>query len=366
MPPTATPARRLHVPRRVGRTPALADVLRAGVERGAEGFLLLDRAGGVRFANAAAERILGRGLAGRPLPELRESLLAGEGELRLGARWYRVRSFAHPAGTGVLLLDVTAERAGGAARARADLAADLRRALSGGELSLVFQPVVELATGRAVGAEALARWRHPELGPVEPAEFVPLAEDTGTIGALGEWVMAEACRALPALDAALGPRSVLSINVSAHQLAGPGVAARMRAALHASGADPRRVAVEITESALLARLDEAGRTLAELRACGVRVYLDDFGTGYSSLSYLHRLPVDGIKIDRSFVHGLPADERSRHLVASIVGLARALDVQVVAEGVDDAAQVDVLRALGCGYAQGFLFSHPVPADRLGG
>ncbi|HEY0151874.1 MAG TPA: EAL domain-containing protein [Longimicrobium sp.] len=542
--------------RRPGRNPApaaLADALFAGVERGAEGFFLLDFNAHVRFVNAAAERALGRGrdtLVGRclwdELPELRDAGLepllhaarAGEAapdtELRFGTppRWYRVRAFADREGTGVFLLDTTAEHAlgesearfrrtrhdpltgladraefvrevreaddafavvcldvdrvervsegvgyaagdrmlveaaarlraslgpehtlgrlGGAAfavlprgvrdalgvrrlcermqsalaqpfaveghtvvaaaamgvalaaddgdaealvrgaevamqrsrtaggarvqwydramhaqtRARLRLECDLRNALERNELHLHFQSVVELATGRAVGAEALLRWNHPERGPIPPTEFIPVAEETGMIDALSDWVLREACRALPALKAACGDGFTLSINLSAHQFAWGNLAERLGRTLHETGTAPRDLAVEITESALLGRLDAAAHVLRDLRAAGMRVYIDDFGTGYSSLAYLHRLPMDAIKVDRSFVEGLRDEPWSRQVVSSIVTLAGSLGVRVIAEGVSEPVQHEILRELGCGYAQGFLFSRPVPADAL--
>jgi EAL domain-containing protein (putative c-di-GMP-specific phosphodiesterase class I)/GGDEF domain-containing protein len=529
--------------------PALVDALSAGMERGTEGFFLLDAEARLRFVNGAAERALGRdrgALVGRciwaELPELEGAGLgpllhaarSGEGaasaDLRLGAppRWYRVRAFADAAGTGVFLLDTTAERdarqalgeseerlrravsgraafvrelsasadpyavvclevdrfalvgegvspdagermlaeaaarlhhsvgdehllarlddvsfavlprgvrdrpgvmrlcermqgalahpfaveghavftsaavgvaladggdaeallrgaelamhrsraAGGTrvnwydrslharTRARLRLESDLRGALERDELHLHFQPVVELASGRAVGAEALVRWNHPERGPVEPAEFIPMAEESGLIDALGEWVVREACAALPALREAGGEEFILSINLSAAQFARGGLAERLAHTLRETGTPPHAVAVEITESALLGRLDEAAHVLRELRAGGVRVYIDDFGTGYSSLAYLHRLPLDAIKVDRSFVEGVGGEPWSRQVVSSVVTLAESLGVRVIAEGVSDPAQRDILRAIGCGYAQGFLFSRPVPAHEL--
>ena len=251
-------------------------------------------------------------------------------------------------------------------RARLRLECDLRGALERGELHLHFQPVVELATGLAVGAEALVRWNHPERGPVEPAEFIPVAEETGMIDALGDWVLRESCRALPALKAAGGDGFTLSINLSAEQFAWGNLAERVRRILRETDTSPHDIAVEITESALLGRLDAAAHVLRELRGCGVRVYIDDFGTGYSSLAYLHRLPLDAIKVDRSFVDGVRDEPWSRQLVSSVVAMATSIGVRVIAEGVSDPVQREILGELGCGYAQGFLFSRPVPAEALCG
>ncbi|HLL83646.1 MAG TPA: EAL domain-containing protein, partial [Longimicrobium sp.] len=219
-------------------------------------------------------------------------------------------------------------------------------------------------TGHVTGYEALLRWDHPERGPVSPAEFIPVAEDMGMIDALSEWVLREACRALPALKAAGGDGFALSINLSAHQFAWGNLAERLGRTLLETGTAPRDLAVEITEGVLLGRLDAAAHVLRELRSTGVRVYIDDFGTGYSSLAYLHRLPLDAIKVDRSFVEGLRGEPWSRHVVSSIVTLAGSLGVRVIAEGVSDPVQHEILREMGCGYAQGFLFSRPVPADAL--
>ena len=193
-----------------------------------------------------------------------------------------------------------------------------------------------------------------------------MAEETGMIGALGDWVLRESCRALPALRGAGGDGFTLSVNLSAEQFAAGNLAERVRRILRETGTSPHDLAVEITESALLRRLDAAAHVLRELRACGVRVYIDDFGTGYSSLAYLHRLPLDAIKVDRTFVDGVRDEPWSRQLVSSVVAMAASLGVRVIAEGVSDPAQRDVLRELGCGYAQGFLFSRPIPAEALCG
>jgi diguanylate cyclase (GGDEF)-like protein/PAS domain S-box-containing protein len=234
---------------------------------------------------------------------------------------------------------------------------DLRRALERGELRILYQPVVELAAGRITGMEALVRWTHPERGMVMPRDFIPVAEETGLIVPLGRWVVEEVCRDLRAWRGEV-PR--VAINLSAKQLSQPGLAEHLETAMGRAGVDPRRILVEITESVILEDADPAKAHLARLRALGVELYMDDFGTGYSSLGYLHRFALDGVKVDRSFVAQMDHEPRKATLVEAIVGLARTLGVKVVAEGIDSPAQLAALRAMGCAYGQGYLFSEPLP------
>ena len=241
---------------------------------------------------------------------------------------------------------------------RLETETDLRRALERSELRLEYQVFVDVPTQTIVGAEALVRWDHPRRGTLGPAEFIALAEETGLIRPLGAWVLHEACGQLArwAREDGWPPSFLLSVNLSPHQLADPSLLADVTAALASSGIDPQMLCLEITEGALVADMDHALDVLERLRALGVQVALDDFGTGYSSFSYLHRLPVDVLKIDRSFVDRLTVEPRDRAVVAGMIDLARALGLRTVAEGVETPGQLAELGALGCDLAQGFYFS----------
>jgi EAL domain-containing protein (putative c-di-GMP-specific phosphodiesterase class I) len=213
------------------------------------------------------------------------------------------------------------------------------------------------------GFEALLRWRHPERGWVSPSVFIPVAEEMGLIHVLGRWVFDEACgRARQWMDAFAGRRVRMAVNLSAAQFSQADLADHVARSIEACSIPPGVVHVEITESVILEHAGPALSLLARLRELGVGLCMDDFGTGYSSLGYLHRFPIDELKIDRSFVARMELDPRNAQLVQAIVGLARNLGVKVVAEGVETRDQLAALRALGCDFAQGFLFSEPVPAD----
>ena len=244
----------------------------------------------------------------------------------------------------------------------------LRVAVANEELDLHYQPVVALPGLDVVGVEGLVRWRHPERGVVAPAEFIPLAEESGLITDLGHWVLAEGCRQAGGWARELGPDRPLemALNLSTRQLSEQGLSKRVEALLDRHGLTPGGVALclEITESFLLEDPLATGTVLDELRALGVRLAIDDFGTGYSSLSYLRRFPLDALKIDRSFVSGLGVDPDSRAIASAIVELAHALGLEVVAEGVEEEVQLEVLVELGCDRAQGYLFSRAVPAPEL--
>jgi len=240
----------------------------------------------------------------------------------------------------------------------------LRGALGRGELLLHYQPQVALGSGALCGVEALIRWQSESLGNISPAEFIPLAEDTGLILPIGEWVIRTACRQGRAWqDQGLAPVCI-AVNVSAHQIAAGNVPAQVKAALAESGLAARYLAIELTESVLMKEADLALRQIAELRAIGIVVALDDFGTGYSSLSYLSRFALDKIKIDQSLVRHLPGDTKSRAVASATIGLAHGLGLKVVAEGVETVEQRDFLREAGCDEVQGYLFSRPVPAEQL--
>jgi diguanylate cyclase (GGDEF)-like protein/PAS domain S-box-containing protein len=237
---------------------------------------------------------------------------------------------------------------------------ELRRALERGEFRIHYQPIVELATRRAVGVEALVRWEHRERGLIAPGEFIALAEETGLIVPLGRWVLAEACRALTKLPTPLP----LSVNLSGRQLLQPEFAGELGDLLSRSMCDPSRLRIELTESILMGNGAAAMAALGNLRALGVRLCIDDFGTGYSSLSYLHELPIDALKIDRSFVLAMGEDERKMKIIQSILLLGKGLGIEVVAEGVETQAQADALRRMGCELAQGYLFARPCPLEQL--
>jgi diguanylate cyclase (GGDEF)-like protein/PAS domain S-box-containing protein len=244
----------------------------------------------------------------------------------------------------------------------------LRRALQRDELRVHYQPVVSLPDLGVTGVEALVRWEHPERGLLAPAEFVPLAEETGLILELGDWVLAEACRQAAAWTGVLGEDRTLevAVNLSTKQLGQADLAKRVAALLERYGLPPAQVALclEITESLMLEDPMVTGGLLGDLARLGVRLAIDDFGTGYSSLAYLRRFPVHTLKVDRSFVSGLGLDADSRAVVAAIVELAHALGLEVVAEGVEEQVQLQALVDLGCDRAQGFLFAHPAPPEAL--
>jgi diguanylate cyclase (GGDEF)-like protein/PAS domain S-box-containing protein len=237
----------------------------------------------------------------------------------------------------------------------------LRRALDRGEFRLVYQPQVELADRRIRGAECLLRWSHPDMGEVSPGSFIPVAEETGLIVPIGEWVFGEAGRQLREW----GRSSVcLSVNVSARQFRQAELVELIRRTLDESGLGPELLSVEITESALIDDPENAAATLSRLKDMGLTIALDDFGTGYSSLSYLKRFPIDSLKIDRTFVRDIVADPDDAAIVTAIITMAHSLKVDVVAEGVETQQQVDFLRARGCHAAQGHFFSKPLPAERM--
>lgn len=247
-----------------------------------------------------------------------------------------------------------------ALKQRRALEADLRIAIAAGELSMVYQPQAD-GVGKVVGVEALVRWTHPERGPISPGLFVPIAEECGLIEALGDFTMRQAFT-----DSRRWPGLSVAVNVSAVQLRDQAFLSKITGLVRETRANPNQIELEITEGVLLVDDEIVHRTLAGLRAMGFSLALDDFGTGYSSLAYLRRYPIDKIKIDRSFVINLGIEKDAEALVGAIVKMARALDLDVIAEGVETDFQREGLRRAGCGNIQGFLFSRPVPSDEVEG
>ncbi|MCU1352208.1 MAG: diguanylate cyclase/phosphodiesterase with sensor(s) [Acidimicrobiales bacterium] len=250
---------------------------------------------------------------------------------------------------------------------RLELKADLARGIEDGQLRLLYQPIVSLQTGRITGVEALVRWDHPRRGMLSPQAFVGLAEDTGLILPLGQWVLEEACQQLRAWQLSLPSTSSLtmSVNLSVRQLQHENIVRDVIATIDRFGLDASTITLEITETTLMHDTDVTRRTLAELRDAGVSLAVDDFGTGYSSLQYVQRFPIDSIKIDRSFVSGLGEEAGDTAVVQSMIELAQRLGVHTVAEGIERPEQITLLQALGADLGQGYLFSRPVHPDQIG-
>jgi diguanylate cyclase (GGDEF)-like protein len=246
---------------------------------------------------------------------------------------------------------------------RLELEADLSAAVDAEQFFLLYQSIFELPSASVVGVEALIRWRHPVRGIVAPDSFIPLAEETGLIATIGRWVLKEACHQAAAW-AAQGLRLGMSVNVSAYQLGRKGFAEDVRRALHESGLAPSALTLEITETTLMRDVGTACERLEEIKALGVRVAIDDFGTGYASLSHLQRMPVDVLKIDRSFVAALHDGGQSRELLQAIIGVGKALSLAVVAEGIEDREQMATLEDMGCEMAQGFLLGRPSASEAI--
>ena len=241
------------------------------------------------------------------------------------------------------------------ARSRMHLDHAMRQALAQGRFRLHYQPQVEIGSGQIVGAEALIRWRDPELGEISPGEFIPVAEETGFIVPIGEWVLRQAVKQAAAWQAS-GMPTVVSVNVSALQFQQPGFVDGVAGVLREAGLAPEWLELELTESILLQDAQDAMLRLQALAQLGVKLAIDDFGTGYSSLAYLKRFPIGRLKIDRSFISGLPKDESDAGIVRAIISMGRALRLQIIAEGVETVAQRDFLQQAGCDLFQGFLFS----------
>ncbi|MBB3224721.1 sensor domain-containing protein [Pseudoduganella umbonata] len=248
-----------------------------------------------------------------------------------------------------------------AAKRRLQLEAALHRALDHGQFEVHYQPRVSLGTMGTLGVEALLRWDHPEFGRVAPLEFIPLAEERGHIGTIGQWVLGAACRDVKRINDRFGMALHVSVNVSARQLRSPDLVAQVQQALAGSGLPAAALELELTESALIEDLDQSAEVLRGLKSLGVRLSIDDFGTGYSSLSYLKRFPIDVLKLDRSFVAESPAGDG---FVRAVIGMAHALNLSVVAEGIETTGTMAALRDAACDEGQGYLFARPMPLEEL--
>lgn len=251
---------------------------------------------------------------------------------------------------------------------RVDTKMGLHRAMESNELRLFYQPVVDIHGQDMVGVEALIRWDNPDKGLVPPDRFIPVAEDSGLIIPIGEWVLESACSSFSFWD---GPKwqwsngvNTVGVNLSARQIDHPGLVAAVEKVISDSGIDPHRLTLEITESALMKDAAAALGVMSSLKSLGVALSVDDFGTGYSSLSYLQRFPLDVLKIDKSFIDDLGIENQAGYLVKAIIDLAHALKLEVIAEGVETEMQLEVLQKMNCDFVQGFLFSKPMPTDRL--
>ena len=251
------------------------------------------------------------------------------------------------------------------ARATSQLATTsaLSLALERDEFTVLYQPIVDLFTGEMVGAEALLRWEHPDRGPVSPAEFIPLAEESGLIVPIGRWVLEQACNHLVAWQRDR-PAMTVSVNLSVRQVLAPDIADVVQDIVQRTGVAAEHLCLELTESVFMEDVDYFARALTSLKSVGVELAIDDFGTGYSSLSYLTRYPVDAVKIDRLFIEGLGTDPHHTALVAAILAMADALDLSVTAEGIETPEQLAHLKRLQCRRAQGYYLARPMPAQGI--
>jgi len=249
---------------------------------------------------------------------------------------------------------------------RMQIETDLRNALQEGELELYYQPQLDLESNRVTGMEALLRWHHPRLGLVSPDQFIPLAEDTGLILPIGDWVLEQACRQLRVFQEAGDPDLRVAVNVSVRQLEGQDMVTTILRILEETGVDPTCLEIEITESVMMEDPEGMIESLGALKQLGIHLALDDFGTGHSSLSYLQRFPFDKLKIDRAFIHNINSSEDDQAIAMTIGAMAKSLKLEVVAEGVETGEQLELLRQCGCNQIQGYLISRPLPADRFSG
>ncbi len=339
---------------------------------GDEFVVLVDSVSGIEEARALAERLREALRPRLQLPDCDYAVTASIGVAMGSADDVDVHDLLRDADTAMYAAKSTGKDAAQVfapsmheqANERFHLQVDLRQALERSEFILFYQPTFELSSGQLKGFEALIRWFHPTQGMVAPDRFIPLAEETGLIVPIGRWVLGEALRQAAAWDAShphAGPLT-MAVNVSAVQLLAPSLLPDVRGALADTGIDPARVVLEITEGSLVDDAHGVIEVLEEIRSLGIRIAIDDFGTGYASLSYLQRLPVDILKVDRSFVMGLADGDKSHELLEAILGVGQALSLATVAEGVEDHGQLETVRGMGCDMAQGYLMSKPIPAE----
>lgn len=241
---------------------------------------------------------------------------------------------------------------------------ELREAIKRGDFFLNYQPQINLKTGEIASVEALIRWRHPVKGEISPYDFIPVAEETGLIVQIGQWVLHQACKEIQALNDASGKSLRVAINLSSRQFEDPELVNIVEQALHDSGLDARNLEIEVTESMLMHDMNSAIRQLNKIKSTGSTLTIDDFGSGYSSLSYLKSLPVDTLKIDQSFVYDIPEDLNAMEIASAVIAISHKLNLRVVAEGVENIDQRDFLVINGCDYAQGYFFSHPLSCKEL--
>jgi EAL domain-containing protein (putative c-di-GMP-specific phosphodiesterase class I) len=253
-----------------------------------------------------------------------------------------------------------------AALERLQLETDLRRGIEQEELVVHYQPIVSLITGRISGFEALVRWRHPKRGLIPPGLFIPIAEETGLITAIGYWVLSESCHQLRTWQQqnSIDPNLFVSVNLSVKQFAQPNLLEQIDQVLEHSQLSPDCLKLEITESAIMDNHQDVATILKELRKRRILISIDDFGTGYSSLSYLHSFPVDTLKIDKSFVQRLNLTSENIGLIPVIISLAKTMNMNVIAEGIELPEQLKILRELNCGLGQGYFFAKPLPGEEL--
>jgi EAL domain-containing protein (putative c-di-GMP-specific phosphodiesterase class I) len=247
---------------------------------------------------------------------------------------------------------------------RLKLEQGLRHALERRELELHYQPQMELRGGRIIGVEALLRWRHPQRGLISPMEFVPLAEETGLIEIIGEWVLRTACEQAKAWQQARLPALRMAVNLSPRQFLRPGIVNTVGRVLQETGLDPGYLDLEITEGLLMKNVEGSIATLRALKAMGVRLSIDDFGTGYSSLNYLKRFPIDQLKIDKSFVSDLITNQDDNAIALAVIAMAHSMRLKVIAEGVENEAQLAFLQKNRCDEMQGYYLSRPLPPRQI--
>jgi EAL domain-containing protein (putative c-di-GMP-specific phosphodiesterase class I)/ActR/RegA family two-component response regulator len=340
---------------------------------GDEFFLLCERVGGARGASSMAARVASVlyepiAVAGE---QLQISVRMGITLIRAGKSDPEVAileaksALRRARETGTVGCAFFVEEMRSAEVARIDDEHALRMALERGQLSVAFQPKIALDTDRVVGVEALLRWEHPERGFIPPSSFIPLAESTGLIRPIGAWVLRQACeQGARWLRLYKGPSApMVSVNLSARQF-DAGLLETLRIVLAEIGMDAGHLCLEVTESMVMGDPELAIEMLHQIKDLGITISMDDFGTGYSSLSYLRRFPLSELKIDKSFVDGLGRDPESTAIVAAVMGMAHAMGLSVVAEGVETSAQLDALRALGCDQAQGYYYARPQAAGRI--